>query len=131
MSKENVETVREMYAAWDRGDFQWILDRSHPEIVLVQPPEVPDAKSYHGHRGVIEALEDWPKQWEEFEVELIEVIEVDENRVISMTRHRMKAREMDVAQDVFYLHTSKDGLGTRMDMFFSRAQVLEAAGLSE
>ncbi len=128
MSKENVEAVRETYAAWERGDNQLILNRTHPEIGLVQPPEVPGAKSYHGHRGVIEMLENWPNGRSSSGAR---VIEVDEDRVISVTCHRMKAREMDVAQEVFYLHTSEDGLATRMDMFFSRAQVLEAAGLSE
>jgi ketosteroid isomerase-like protein len=131
MSQEAVELVEEMYAAWGRGDMQWFMDRSHPQIVIVQPPEVPDAKSYHGHRGIVEAFVDWPSQWDEFEVELVDVIEVDDDRVISVSRHRMKAREMEVEQEVCYLHISRDGLATRLEMFFSRDAALEAAGIGD
>ena len=37
-----------------------------PDLVLVQPPEVPDAKTYEGPAALVEAMEDWPKQWEDF-----------------------------------------------------------------
>ncbi len=132
MSQENVELVREMFAAWKRDDIQWFLDRSDLDVVILQPPEVPDAKSYHGHQGVIEALRDWPNQWDEFEVELIDVIEVDEHRTISVSRHRMAARDMEIEQEVAYLHfANTDGIAARLEMFFSREAALEAAGLSE
>lgn len=130
MVADNVELVREMLAAWKRGDLQWLMDRSDPQIVIVQPPEVPDAKTYHGHQGLVEALEDWPSQWDHFEVELVDVIDVDEERLISVTRHRMEARDMEVEQEVTYLYTIKNGLGTRMEMFFSREAAFEAAGIS-
>ena len=65
MSAENVELVREMYAAWGEGDIQRIIEMCDPEVVIVQPPEIPDSKSYSGHPGVVEALEDWPNQWDE------------------------------------------------------------------
>ncbi len=43
----------------------------------------------------------------------------------------MKARDMEVEQEVAYLHTIRNGLATRIDMFFSREAALEAAGLSD
>ena len=62
---------------------------------------------------------------------MIDVIDVDEKRVISVSRHRMKARDMEVEQEVAYLHLATNGVATRMEMFFSREAALEAAGLSE
>jgi hypothetical protein len=39
---------------------------------------------------------------------------------------------MDIEQEVTYLHTrARDGLATRVEMFFSREEALEAAGLQE
>jgi ketosteroid isomerase-like protein len=131
VSVESVELMREMVAAIQRGDYGWFMDRSDPEIVNVQPPEAPDAKTYRGHQGIVEALEDWPSQWDEFEVELVEVIDLDEERLISVTHHRMKAREIEVEQKVTYLYTIRNGLGTRMEMFLSREAALQAAGISE
>jgi ketosteroid isomerase-like protein len=80
-------------------------------FVLVQPPEVPDAKRYEGRAGVVEALEDWPSQWEDFRLDLIENIDVDDDVVVSVTRHRGRGRESGIEMDfeVFYVHRARDG----------------------
>ena len=129
MSQENVELVCAGYAAWERGDVDLIVERAAPDIEIVQPPEVPDAKTYRGKAGVIEAFADWPKQWDEFRAELVEVIDVSDTKAISVARHYLRARGMDVEQEVAYVHTFRDGLVVRWEMFFTREQALEAAGL--
>jgi len=129
MSRENVELVCAGYAAWERGDVDLIVERAAPDIEIVQPPEVPDAKTYRGKAGVIEAFADWPKQWDEFRAELVEVIDVSDTKAISVARHYLRARGMDVEQEVAYVHTFRDGLVVRWEMFFTREQALEAAGL--
>ncbi len=58
MSEENVEIVRRAYAAWARGDIQAIVDLCDPEVVIAQPAQVPDSKSYRGHPGVVATFED-------------------------------------------------------------------------
>ena len=131
MSEENVEAIRETYAAWKRGDIEWMIERSDPEIEIIQPPEVPDSKTYRGHAGVRETFEDWPKQWDEFRVELVDVIDVSETQTFSVTRHYLRARGIDMEQEVTYVHTSRDGLAIRVEMFFTREEALEAAGLRE
>ena len=130
MSQENAELIRDFYAAWDRGDIQFILDRCDPHVEIVQPSELPDATSYHGLEGVREAFEDWPRQWGEFEVELVRVVDADEHRTISVNRQRLGARGLGLEQEVVFLHTFKDGLATRVDMFFSVDQAREAADVS-
>jgi ketosteroid isomerase-like protein len=101
--------------------------------VIVQLPEVPDAKTYEGRDAVIEAWEDWPKQWEDFRLDLIEIIDVSDDVLISVTRHRGRGRESGIEMDfeVFYVSYGRDGKVARMEMFFSREQALEAAGLRE
>jgi ketosteroid isomerase-like protein len=131
MSQENVELVREGFAAWERGDIEAIIEFSDPEIEIIQPSEVPDSKSYRGHAGVREAFEDWPKQWEEFRAELLDVIDVSETQTISLTRHHLRARGIDMDQEVAYLYTFRDGLVIRCEMYLTRAEALEAAGLRE
>src|SRR5689334_19747051 len=96
MSTENVALVREGFAAWERGDIDALVDGAHPDIEIVQPPEVPDSKTYRGKSGLAEAFADWPKQWDGFRAELVEVIDVDDAQVIAVTRHYMRARDMDL-----------------------------------
>jgi ketosteroid isomerase-like protein len=131
MSQENVAMVRGGFAAWERGDIEAIIEFSDPEIEIIQPPEVPDSKSYRGHAGVREAFEDWPKQWEEFRAELLDVVDVSETQTISTTRHHLRARGIDIDQEVAYLYTFRDGLVIRCEMYLTRAEALEAAGLRE
>ena len=52
------EWVAATVDAYQAGDLDWALDRSHPEIAIVQPRELPDARTYRGRQGVIEALLD-------------------------------------------------------------------------
>ncbi len=130
MSEENVELVRAFYDAWERQDIEYILENCDPEIVIVQPAEVPDAKTYRGHAGVREAFEDWPGQWEGFSAKLVRVIDIDEERLVSVNHQALSARGIDFDQEVAFLHTQRDGKAIRVDMFLTVEQALEAAGLS-
>jgi ketosteroid isomerase-like protein len=133
MSQENVEPVEGTWAAFQRGDVAAMRATCHPDVLIVQPPEVPDTKAYSGLAGVKEAVEDWPKQWDDFQFEVLELIDVSDTQLVSVTRHRghgtMSGIEVDTI--VAYVHTIRDGKLTRLDMFFSKEQAFEAAGLSE
>jgi ketosteroid isomerase-like protein len=63
----------------------------------------------------------------------VEIIDVSDDVVISVTRHRGRGRESGIEMDfqVFYVHRFRDGRLARMEMFFSRDQAIEAVGLSE
>jgi ketosteroid isomerase-like protein len=127
MSEQNVEIVRKAYAAWERGDIQAIVDLCDPEVVIVQPPEVPDSKSYQGHPGVIATFEDWPKQWDEFQARLGETIDVDERHVVSLCSQTLGARGMSMEVETYFLHTLDHGKHVRLDMFLTRQEALDAA----
>jgi ketosteroid isomerase-like protein len=78
-----------------------------------------------------EALEDWPKQWDEFRVELVEVVDASDTQVISVGRHHVRARDMEMEQEVFNVHTFRGDLLIRWDIYLTRSEALEAAGLLE
>lgn len=48
MSREDVELVQEMYAAFNRGDAERALNLLHPQPELHQNPDVVDAEAYIG-----------------------------------------------------------------------------------
>jgi ketosteroid isomerase-like protein len=131
MSQENVEMVGDGWAAFQRGDVAAMRVNCHPDVLIVQPPEVPDTKTYSGLAGVKEAVEDWPNEWDDFQFDVLELIDVSDNEVVSVTRHRGRGAKSGIEMDaiVAYVHTIRDGKLTRLDMFFSKEQALEAAGL--
>jgi ketosteroid isomerase-like protein len=133
MSQEWVDLVRLGFEAIERGDMAVFDGMTTEDLVLVQPPEVPDTKTYEGRDAIVESLEDWPKQWEDFRMDLIEIIDAGDEVAVSVTRHRGRGRESGIAMDfeVFYVQRGRDGKLARLEMFFSREQALRAAGLSE
>ena len=133
MSQEWVDLVRLGFEAIERGDMAVFDGMTTEDLVLVQPPEVPDAKTYEGWNAIAESLEDWPKQWEDFRMDLIEIIDAGDEVAVSVTRHRGRGRESGIEMDfeVFYVQRGRDGKLARLEMFFSREQALEAAGLRE
>jgi ketosteroid isomerase-like protein len=133
MSQEWVDLVRLGFEAIERGDMAMFDGMTTEDLVLVQPPEVPDTKTYEGRGAIVDALEDWPNQWEDFRMDLIEIIDAGDEVAVSVTRHRGRGRECGIEMDfeVFYVQRGRNGKLARMEMFFSRAQALEAAGLSE
>jgi ketosteroid isomerase-like protein len=133
MSQENVELVETTWSAFQRGDVAFMRQTCRPDVVIVQPPEVPDTKTYSGLDGVREAVEDWPKQWEDFRFEVLEIIDVSDSQVVSVTRHHGRGTASGIQMDaiVAYVHTMTDGKLARLDMFFSKEQAVKATGLSE
>ena len=133
MSQEWVDLVRLGFEAVQRGDMAVFDGMTTPDLVLVQPPEVPDAKTYEGRDAIAEAMEDWPNQCEDFRMDLIEILDASDEVAVSVTRHRGRGRESGIEMDfeVFYVQRGRDGKLARMEMFFKREQALEAAGLRE
>ena len=131
MSQENVELTREAWEAFQRGDVAFMQALMGPDVTIVQPPEIPDAKSYEGRDAALQGWEDWPKQWEDFRLELIEVIDVSDDVLISVTRQSGRGRESQIEMDfeVYFVTHGKPRKTERIEMFFSREQALKAVGL--
>ncbi len=110
MSQENVDLAKEGLEAFHRGDIGWFDERSHADVVIVQPPEVPDTKSYEGPSAWAEALADWSGEWEGFRADFIEVIDVSDDVVILGTRHRGRGKHSGIEMDfqVFYVSYFRD-----------------------
>jgi ketosteroid isomerase-like protein len=131
MSQETAELIRLGFEAIQRGDLGLVEEFTLPDAVMIQPPEVPDAKTYEGSGAIREAMADWPAQWEDFHMDLLEIRDMGEDVAIAVTRHRGRGRESGIEMDfeVFYVYYLAGGKLARLEMFFSREQALEAAAL--
>jgi ketosteroid isomerase-like protein len=138
MSQENLDLVRSIYAAWERGDFssaKW----AHPEIEFVTADGV-EAGSWTGLAGMAQAWRDWLGLWEEYRVEVDEYRELDDERILVLMLHcgRGKTSGLDVGQigqaakragaNVLHVH---DGMVTRIMLYWDRDRALADLGLSE
>ncbi|MDQ6811998.1 MAG: ester cyclase [Actinomycetota bacterium] len=79
MSQENVEVVRSIFAAWERGDYS-SADWAHPEIEFVFA-DGPTPGRWTGLDGMAEGAREWLSAWEDFRFEVDEYRELDDERV--------------------------------------------------
>jgi ketosteroid isomerase-like protein len=134
MSQENVEVVRSIYAAWERGDFgstEW----AHPDIEYVHA-DGPSPGSWSGLTGLAEGGRSWLTAWDEYRIEVDECRELDGERVLALTHGtgRGKASGVEAGQiraEAADLFEFRDGKVARFVVYFDREHALEDLGLSE
>ena len=131
MSQENVEFVRSIHAAWERGDFS-SAEWAHTEIEWVIA-DGPTAGSWKGLDGMRESFGEMLGAWDDFRAEAEEYRSVDEERVLVLThfRGRGKTSGLEVSQKGAELIRVRNGKVTRFVHYYDRARALEAVDLSE
>jgi ketosteroid isomerase-like protein len=97
MAEENLAIVRALFEQ-GRADSSEAMVAAAPQvipalctedIVFVEAPERVDARTYHGHDGVRQALERWLEHWEDYRVELLE-LEDHEDQVLAIAREHVE-----------------------------------------
>ena len=118
-----------LFAAYRRGDLEWLLEHTDPEVVIVQVPEIPDSSTYCGHEGMIDALLDWPLQWEDFHIEPKRLFAPNPDTLVVASHHSGRPHSMDIAveADIFFVFRWRDGLIKRWDMFLTVDEALSRA----
>jgi ketosteroid isomerase-like protein len=132
MSQENVEIVNAAFDAYFRGDMESVLRLMDPEIVVIQPPEVPDATPLHGHPGVMDAIAAWPEQWDDYQLEIVQMVDAGEHVVVrTHQRGRGKRSGVEVEDEIWFVLGFRNGKVAEWRMFGVEREALKAAGLSE
>jgi ketosteroid isomerase-like protein len=126
------EVMRGIFEAYRRGDLDWLLEHTDPEIEIVQVPEIPDARTYTGHDGLIDALLDWPRQWEDFRIEPKRIFAPNPDNLIVIAVHggRPPSMDIEVEAEIVFVFRWRDGLMTRWDMFLTLDEALGRAAES-
>ncbi len=130
MSQENVEVVRRGYAELSRtGEFSWEL--VDPEVEVHDPPLTPDARAYHGHAGLREAMRNVELAFEEVSFEAEDFLDAGDDVVVLVRMiGRGKGSGVEVDARIAHLWTLREGKGVRVRVL-DRDDALEAAGLRE
>jgi len=125
------ELIEEAYAALARGDIEFLLEHSDPEIEIIESPALPGAQTYRGCEGLRSAIENWVGEWDEFRIDLERVIDAGHERVITIARYHGRDRSSGAVVEtrVVNLHTGRDGRGIRWEMFSSLDEAFAAIGL--
>jgi ketosteroid isomerase-like protein len=136
MSEENVEVVRQIYAAAERRDNAGVYSLWQPGIEWDASRTERGGMTGHvayGRDEVQAWLRQWYSAWENVEDELEELIDSDGDRVVSVMTQRGRGRGsgIEVADRIAAVWVIRDGRVAKVTWFPTREQALEAAGLSE
>ena len=133
MSQENVEIVRRAIAAFIEGDYERLIELSDPQIEYDVSRTSPESRVVRGPEEVLAVLEEWVDTWDEHQVELVELIDAGDERVVAVIQERGKLKGSDtwVEHPRGVVYTVRDQRVVRYEEHEDRAQALEAAGLRE
>ena len=133
MSQENVEIVRQMLGAFNRGDFQASSAFLDENVELHGTSGgLSDGNIASGIEAVRQTFEMWDEDWEETELRPQEFIDVGDQVVLLQHElRRGRGSGVEVESETAVLFDLRDGRVTRMQGFMDQAEALEAAGLRE
>ena len=127
-ASENVELVRDALDAFLRGERDRAFEFAHPDMVSFRAPPLPDAQTYRGVEGVLQMYDDWTADFEEFEIEVVELADAGDRVMVEMLqRGKGKASGAVVEGRFWFLFTLAAGKIARQDVYSSREQALEAS----
>jgi ketosteroid isomerase-like protein len=94
----NLELVRSIHVAWERGDFR-STEWAHPEIEFVIADR-PEAGEWSGVAGLGQGFRGWLGVWEDWRAVAEEYRELDYERVLVLARYsgRGKTSGVDLTQ---------------------------------
>ena len=135
MSQENVELVKRSFELFLRGDLEAWIETLDPYVgwdIYTHPlPDVPN----HG-RGrealATDMMATYLSGWMDYSAELKELVDAGDE-VIAVVHETASMGGTGVAldRDLVQLWTVRDGRGVFLRVFQTKAEAVEAAGLSE
>jgi ketosteroid isomerase-like protein len=141
MSQENVEIVRRAYDSFNRWAAQPETEPFlNPEVESLLDTDVefhtypnsPEAGVYRGRDAVIEYNRRLFEQFKSVRIELEELLAAGDRVVVISRQHAVaKAGQATMVVRVVEAWTIRDGLLATRHSYSTRAEALEAVGLSE
>jgi ketosteroid isomerase-like protein len=134
MSQENVELIRRVWGiVVSRGVEAVLVEYFTEDCVVEDFPELPDHAVYVCREGVREIDRHFREMWGEFVQEPVEFIDEGDDLVVAVVamRGRGKGSGAPLDAQAVWVHELRDGKLARMRAFTTKAQALEAAGMSE
>ena len=126
MSPENVEVVRTIYDAYERGDYPAAFECFHEDIEWFGPPDISNSGFARGHAGVRHSLSTWVGSWDEYHFELRELIDAgDQILAVGWHRRAGKGSGVEVSEGIFRSGPCTSARSSGSEMFRDRVRLLK------
>ena len=130
MSREAVDAMRAAFDQFERGDFSAVAALPD-EFEVVTAREMPDAGSYRGENAR-RWLRAWVDSFERLTLEPVEFRDAGDKVLVEfIQRGAPKGSDTPVELLSWSVNTIRDGALVRLQLFLSRAEALDAAGIRD
>src|SRR5215203_2781284 len=130
MSQETVDLIRRGFGAFELGDLSQILDLLADDLVTYRAE--PDAATYHGKEGYLEATADWTEGFSDWSVVPEEFIDAGD---FALARVRQIARgessRISVEGEFWFVFEVRGTKVSKLSFYIKRDDALDAAGLRD
>jgi ketosteroid isomerase-like protein len=129
MRQKTLDLIAEGVVAFNSGDIDGMLTPIHPDVEFQPLRAVLEGTVYHGHEGFRRWLEDMAEDWEEFDLDVIDVTEVGPNCVLVHGHVHARGRTSGVELDstAAWLCELRDELIGRLRFYRDVESAREAA----
>jgi len=129
VESDNVRRLREGYEAFNRGEYETVLENWLPDAQVHDRQEVPDPRDYEGLEGARAAFANVIDMFEDYEIEPIEFLERDDH-IVTVIRQRGKGKLSGVVveDELVHVWTVREGKVADLRGFTSKADALEHLG---
>lgn len=129
MSHANVEIIRAGLEAYNRQDWDALLEYLAPDFVLDMSRSIGPQQGVYDLAQIRPYLEDFAATFQSHRLEADEFIEADDLVVVPNTAHITGRGGIVASARTAFVFTLRNGVTTRMVMYQGRREALEAVGL--
>ena len=130
LTQQNVALMREAYERIGTQGFTAVAwELIDDDVVVRDRPEIPDPRTYHGHAGVLEALASSDESFEQFGMDMEDLIGVGDRHVVVVLRMHGRGRGsgVPVEERIAHLWTVRDGKAAEMQVYSDPDRALRDA----
>jgi ketosteroid isomerase-like protein len=132
MSQENVEIVKLLFAAVERGDVEGVIAGAAPDGVIDASRRILGGGTYDGHQGIRDYFAMLAEAWSDVRTHPQEFIDAGDAVVVPVrVVNTGRTSSISVEARAAWVAELREGRVARMTVYQSQAEALEAAGLSE
>jgi ketosteroid isomerase-like protein len=128
VSSRNVELAHQALRAVNRGDVQWLIEHSAPNVEIRGRGVAGEPVLYTGAAGIREYFHDMAESWQSIEL-VPESFHEAGDRVVAIANRRLRGRGsgIDVEDQVGIVYELRDGLAIRISGYRDVVEALAEA----
>jgi ketosteroid isomerase-like protein len=132
MSRENVEVVREMIEAYQRGDFPAVARGLAADFEFTSVMTAVEETSYRGRDALEAYWADMNEAWDDWQIEVVQLLGGHDDDVVVVMRlvGTGKSSGAPVDRTIGITYRVRNGKLWRMQSYLDPAEALERAGLT-